>query len=207
MMSPAFFGGVVLALTYDYENRSIAVIRLVSIHPVTAFSYGLSQIGQLEESNVGLTGNTLDLSESRSGYSFRDTLGTLLFDILLWGFVTWYLNRVIKPDYGQALPPWFLFTRKYWCPSRAHLTMSDTTIEEKVTEIPYEEVGENQKRQAAEGKSIEIHDLRKTFGDQNAVDGLNLEIFRGEITALLGHNGTFGVLRAISVHIVIAMLF
>ena len=156
---------------------------------------GLSQIGTLEDNEVGLSLNTLDFSENRSGYSFQDTLRILIIDSLFWGVITWYLNRVIKPDYGQALPLWFPFTKTYWCPSKAHLSMSETTVDQKVAdlEIPYETVGENMKRQAEEGKSIEIHELRKTFGDQTAVDGMSLSMYSGEITALLGHNGTFAM--------------
>ena len=37
--------------------------------------------------------------------------------------------------------------------------------------------------------TIEIKDLRKNFGSVHAVRGINLNIYRGEITALLGHNG------------------
>jgi ABC-type multidrug transport system ATPase subunit len=31
--------------------------------------------------------------------------------------------------------------------------------------------------------------LRKHFGEKVAVDGLNLSIYNGQVTALLGHNG------------------
>lgn len=186
-----FLTGLILALAIDYEDRETYKIQLISLHPVAAFSYGLSQIGKLEDNDVGISSNTLNASESRSGYSFQDTLGALILDCILWGVVSWYLNRVITPDYGQALPVWFPFTKKYWCPSYARLPVSTTTVEDEVAklQIPYEPVGESQKRQASEEKSIEIHDLRKTFGEQNAVDGLNLSIYSGEITALLGHNG------------------
>ena len=38
-------------------------------------------------------------------------------------------------------------------------------------------------------QAITITDLRKTYGDKNAVDGLNLTIGEGEVFALLGPNG------------------
>ncbi len=42
--------------------------------------------------------------------------------------------------------------------------------------------------------SVSINKLRKLFrttdgGIKHAVDGLDLDIYRGQITALLGHNG------------------
>lgn len=182
---------MILALAVDYETGDSGITKLISLHPVAAFSYGLSQIGKLEDNDIGLSLKSLDIAEYRSGFSFRDTLSILIVDIILWGTLTWYFNRVIKPDYGQALPLWFPFTKQYWCPSLAHLPMSASTVEEKLAEsgIPYESVGSHLKRQSTEGSSIEIHDLRKVFGEQAAVDGLNLSIYNGEITALLGHNG------------------
>lgn len=193
LLSTVFFVGVFLPLAVNFRDGKTSTVQLISLHPVAAFSYGLSQIGQLEDNQIGLSSSSLDLSENRSGYSFQDNLSILFVDILLWSVVYWYLNRVIKPDYGQALPPWFLFTKNYWCPQRSHLPKSDTTVDQKVAklEIPYEPVGENMKRQVEEGKTIEIHDLRKKFGEQAAVDGLSLSMYSGEITALLGHNGTF----------------
>jgi ABC-type multidrug transport system ATPase subunit len=70
--------------------------------------------------------------------------------------------------------------------------VSETAVADKVamSGIPYEPVSDVLKRQSADGKSIEIHDLRKVFGEKAAVDGLNLSIYSGQITALLGHNGT-----------------
>lgn len=37
--------------------------------------------------------------------------------------------------------------------------------------------------------SIKIKDLHKNFGSVYAVKGVNLNVYKGEITALLGHNG------------------
>src|ERR1700726_4444939 len=37
--------------------------------------------------------------------------------------------------------------------------------------------------------ALVIHDLRKSFGDVNAVNGLKLEVKRGECFGLLGPNG------------------
>jgi ATP-binding cassette, subfamily A (ABC1), member 3 len=187
------FGGVFLTIALDATTKSVGLTQLVSLIPITAFSYGISQIALLEDKGVGLTLDSINLSENKSGYSFQNTLNMLLLDCILWGVVSWYLNRVIKPDYGQALPLHFPFTAKYWCPGSVHAPVSDTTVAEKVgqTGIPYEQVGDTLKRQADEGKSIEIHDLCKTFGDKSAVDGLNLSMYNGQITALLGHNGGF----------------
>jgi ATP-binding cassette, subfamily A (ABC1), member 3 len=186
------FGGVILTLALDVTTQSLGLTQLVSLLPIVPFSYGIGQIGLLEDSGLGLTGDTISFTENQSGYAFDNTLGSLIFNCIFWGVISWYLNRVIKPDYGQALPFYFPFTANYWCPSSVHAPVSEMSVADKVSQtgIPYEEVSDALKRQSDEGKSIEIHDLRKTFGEKSAVDGLNLSMYNGQITALLGHNGT-----------------
>jgi ABC-2 family transporter protein len=186
-----FFVGVFLTLAVSFETGSAGIIALISLHPVAAFSYGLQEIGRLEDLGIGLQPSSVGTSDTPSGYTFNQTITSLIFDSVLWGVVTFYLNRVLKPAYGQALPWYFPFTRSFWCPGQAHAPSADDASKEQTYEgIPFEPVGNNLLRQKAEGKSIEIHKLNKTFGDKAAVDGLSLSMYNGQITALLGHNGT-----------------
>jgi ATP-binding cassette, subfamily A (ABC1), member 3 len=190
-----FFAGAFLAISFPLSSTSSGTINIISLHPVTAFSYGISQVGQLEEQGVGLTFDSLRISSgNKSGYSFLSSIGSLIINILLWGILTWYFNRVIKPDYGQAYPFYFPFMPSYWLPQSVKNTVSDTEDAGSVnfssgSGVPYEPIGEALRRQAAEGQSIEIHQLKKEFGDKTAVDGLSLSMYAGQITALLGHNG------------------
>jgi ATP-binding cassette subfamily A (ABC1) protein 1 len=186
-----FFVGVFLTLAVSFEDGDSVKIDIISLHPVSAFSYGIQQIGLLEDQGIGLTSSTLDKSDNASGYSVINSFQSLIFDSILWGIATWYLNRVIKPDYGQALPFYFPFTKVYWCPGSATAPMVSTHPEEGAIDegAPFEPVSDALKKQGAEGRNIEIHGLRKTFGEKTAVDGLSLSMYSGQITALLGHNG------------------
>jgi ATP-binding cassette, subfamily A (ABC1), member 3 len=187
-----FLSGYILSSVYSHEDSGIGVVQAISVHPIAAFAYGLNQISILEGDKVGLTVDSVDFAENKSGYSFRHTLTMLMFDCLFWGAFTFYFNRVIQPDYGQALPWYFPFSPAYLGSGPASGPVSDTHVADEVAKsgIPYEHVGEALLRQAGDGKSIEIHNLRKVFGDKAAVDGLNLSMYNGQITALLGHNGT-----------------
>lgn len=184
-----FFAGMILGLVFDYQEASSSAISLVSLHPVTAFTYGLQEIFYLEDRGVGLRASTVDTSDYPSGYTFANAVNALIGDMILWGILSWYLNRIIKPDYGQAMPWNFPFTLSYWCPgaARAGKEEVDEAAEEAVGhDIPFEPVPETLRRQAEEGKSIEIRNLKRCFGDKIAVDGLNLSMYNGSITALLG---------------------
>ena len=191
-----FFGGYFLTIAVDYETSSGGVLSLIGLHPVAAFSFGIQEIGRLEDLGLGITSDSIDLSDNSSGFNFRSALNALFFDSILWGVVTWYLNRVIRPDFGQALPWYFPFTKAYWRPALAAKSSSpaDEFYDEDHSaaisaEIPLEPVGEALHRQSQNGENIEIRGLRKDFGDKTAVDGLNLSMYKGQITALLGHNG------------------
>jgi len=56
-----------------------------------------------------------------------------------------------------------------------------------------ERVPETLAQQITEGKAVVIRGLGKSFdtpsGVKHAVDNLNLTMYSGQITALLGHNG------------------
>jgi ATP-binding cassette subfamily A (ABC1) protein 3 len=197
-----FFIGVFMAIAIplDYREDDGTLIGLISLHPVAAFSYGLQEIGRLEDQGTGLQSNTVGLTDNPSGYTFNDTIRYLIYDCIFWGIITFYLNRVIKPDYGQALPLWFPFSPTFWCPSCASAPGNNETImnEENEHDIPLEPAGKALERQTNEGKSIEVRGLCKVFGEKVAVDRLNLSMYSGQITALLGHNGKCKSVRMVS---------
>jgi len=159
---------------------------------VAAFSYGLQEIGRLEDLGIGVQSSTVSATDSPSGHTFNDTLFALILDAVLWGIVAFYLNRVIAPEYGQSLPAWFVFMPSYWFPGRAKTDQKDSERVDSSNQdddIPTEPVGSTLLRQKEEHKTIEIHSLKKSFGNTVAVDDLSLSMYSGQVTALLGHNG------------------
>ena len=183
------FAGYFLTLAVDVETGSTGTISLLSLHPVTAMSYALLEVGRLENLGIGVTGSSMTSTDAPSGYTFAGALGNLVISNIILGVLTWYLNRVIAPDYGQAQPLWFPFTRTYWLPSPS-TAMDDTETTEEANEtVPIEAPTDLLKQQAKNGQGIEIKNLRKDFGEKVAVDGLNLTMYSGQISCLLGHNG------------------
>lgn len=117
----------------------------------------------------------------------------MYFDTFLYAFLAWYIDNVFPGEFGTARPPWFFLTKKYWndifgtynnspnnvdfCLLSKQLLMSKKVSSEMQASAP-----------------IIIRKLQKTFtkGLRNnfiAVDGLDLTMYDGQITALLGHNG------------------
>ena len=182
---------------FCYEGGAEALTnffqRLFSLHPVAAFSYGIQELGRLEDEGVGLKSSTVGDNDNKSGYTFNKSIQAMIIDSLVWGILTWYLNRVIPPDFGQALPWWFPFSRSYWFPKTLRSSLAEEDVMEEETlrsSIPFERVDETLERQSQNGENIEVHRLRKNFGKTIALDGLTMKIYKNHITALLGHNGT-----------------
>lgn len=104
-----------------------------------------------------------------------------------------YVEAVFPGSYGIPKPFYFPFTKSYWC----------GVSSDKVVQVGAEEelnpVDKHSGNPAIEDEThdlpigVGIKDLRKVFrgskGSKVAVDGLTLNIYKGQITALLGHNG------------------
>jgi hypothetical protein len=169
----------------DYQEGSLGTIFLISLHPVGVFSFGLQEIGRLEDLSIGLSPSTVSETDSPSGYTFANTLGSFIFDSLLYGFLTFYVNRVIKSEYGRPLPWYFPFMPSYWCQGRGGFdeeASGECIYNDGVAVEPPSNMLKDQVRQ---GQGIQIRNLRKTFGEKTAVDDLSMDIFSGQITALL----------------------
>ena len=187
--------GVFLTLAVNYKDGNAGTIQILSLHPITAFSYGLLELGRLEDIGLGATVDSIQDTDSPSGYTFANALQSLVVDTLLWSFVGWYLNRVITPDFGQALPFYFPFTLSYWkCggspTSQTHVdedVLSETDEQANGELVPIEAVSDTLRSQT--DSNIVMRQLGKKFGDKTAVENLNLTMYNGQVTALLGHNG------------------
>jgi ATP-binding cassette subfamily A (ABC1) protein 3 len=187
-----FFIGVFFSISIDYQDASSGLLSLLSLHPAAAFGFGLQEIGNLEDRGVGAQSSSVGESDYPSGYTFNSAINSLIGDIILWGLLTFYLNRVIKPDYGQAQPWHFPCTALFKCCGFGQGDDKDDMDHARHAEVedsvPNEPVGDALQRQS-EGKNIEILGLRKDFGNKTAVDNFSLSMYSGQITALLGHNG------------------
>lgn len=183
-----FFIGVFFTIAINYQSANGGLVKILSLHPVAAFSFGIQEIGSLEDKGVGVTSSTYNKSDYSSGYTFQDTIRLLILDSVLWGVAAWYLNRVIRPDYGQAQSLLFPCQALFNCfrskPSTSEY--DDNQAENSNDAIPYEPVGGTLQQQAADNKTIEIRGLRMQFGEKTAVDGMTLSMYNGQVTALLG---------------------
>jgi len=124
--------------------------------------------------------------------SILDCLIMLLVDGVLYFCLTLYFDNVIQGEYGRAKSFYFFLTPSYWLNRRKKLQGDLQFAEEglNVKNDDCEEISEDFKNKIA----LRIRGLVKTFKNENdksynAVDSLNLTVYSGQITAILGHNG------------------
>jgi len=83
----SFFIGLFVSFAVDVESGRSGLLALISLHPVGALSYGLQVIGVLEDDGIGMQSNTIDSSDSISGWTVNNSLQFLIIDSLIYGFL------------------------------------------------------------------------------------------------------------------------
>ncbi len=172
----------------------------------TAFVQAFNNILTLENAEVGVVSTTLDTKINN--VSFAQLLGMLVLDIFLYSVLAWYLDEVWPSEFGVPRPFYFPFTADYWkdacgcCFSRQRVGDSESLTAADEMEQDDSQITMNEnvepadselKHKASQGKCVKVRGLKKVFstpdGDKVAVDGLNVTMYEGQITCLLGHNG------------------
>lgn len=137
---------------------------------------------------------------NRYEVTFRDCVNMMFIDAIWMGVLSWYIASIWPSEFGTQRPFYFLCLPSYWkscfsCffPPQRPSGLGYADVPDLKDDINTEEVTDNLKRQVSEGTCVEIKDLYKIFdttkGKKVAVDGLNLTMYSGQVTALLGHNG------------------
>mmetsp|Transcript_16037 Transcript_16037/g.15964 ORF Transcript_16037/g.15964 Transcript_16037/m.15964 type:complete len:735 (-) Transcript_16037:2082-4286(-) len=155
---------------------------------------------------ISLQANQVEVDFSTAGdvyenYTVATALIMLTIDTIVYFLLAFYFDKVIPSEYGVALKWYFPFTKSFWM---GHHSNDSEFSEQELAGIKEEEekrrreLKNNDKiedadpqllKQIESGQAMVVRGLRKHFGGKAAVDGLDLDMFKGQIFALLGHNG------------------
>lgn len=114
----------------------------------------------------------------------------MLLSWIIFAILIFYLDAVIPWQLGIPKHPLFVFQRSYWCPQSNSFDSSKTTSS----------TSKAQNSQAAMFESppvnighpvIVLRDISHRFdaSEKKAIDHLSLDLYRNQITVILGHNG------------------
>lgn len=193
LYTPYFF------LTNYYDQMSTMSKTLACLDFQIAMSFGSNLIGRFEGEGSGVQWSNINKGVTvDQSFTFGHVLFMFFIDSLIYGLLAWYIEGIFPGEYGIPKKWYFPFSRKYWC------NIQET--DEEVIPLVNNDFGDDNEREIhyidstliekePEGlkAGIRINNLSKRFKVNSetkvAVDSLNLNLYEGEITALLGHNG------------------
>ncbi|XP_041902180.1 ATP-binding cassette sub-family A member 10-like isoform X1 [Corvus kubaryi] len=152
-----------------------------------AFNTGIAKIFNLEKYGIGFSFSNL----MEEAYFLFSTYVLLVFDSVLYMLLALYFDKILPGKYGIPDPPLFCLKASYWKSRRG-----STTDVPRSTANPEELLGDDVEPVPPEflGKeAIRLHNIKKAYKKKDkkteALRGLSLNIYEGQITALLGHSG------------------
>lgn len=190
------FAVTILSLMYFIQvfvdDSSSISFWMVSLLSPTGVALALDKALVLDLRGEGVNFDNL---WSGPGMPFGGSLIMMTLDIFLYACLAYYLDSVIPSEYGTKRPPWFCFTPGFLCQKKVQRVPSSNG--ESNSFIPGEEAHRDVEPVVREMKgreAIRIVDLYKSYQkcrkpETKAVNGINLTIYEGQITAILGHNG------------------
>lgn len=196
------FGMVLWFINYlpmfflDFKDTTDGTKTGVCLLSNTCMAHGIYVLARYELTGVGVQFSNLSLSPIEgSTFSMATIFGMLILDTVFYLLLTWYIEAVFPGTYGIPKPFYFMFQSSYWCGTKPLHVSVDPDNEENNDEPgsaqPAHANHENEPTNLEAG--IKISNLSKTYkssvGSKLAVDNLSCSMFKGQITALLGHNG------------------
>ncbi|KAL9951119.1 hypothetical protein ACROYT_G043723 [Oculina patagonica] len=188
---------------------------VASLLSTTSFGVCCSYLARYEEQGVGAQwSNMFSSPVEGDGFSLGYAMGMMMIDAVIYGILTWYIEAVLPGQYGIPRPWYFPFQKSYWfevankkvlevdasgnerrssqSAGRGAVSYrSWTTGMDEVAFQDFERGCVTEKEPTHLPLGCSIKNLVKIYKDGNklAVDGLNLNLYQGQITSFLGHNG------------------
>jgi len=172
----------------QYMSLSAEVKFGLSLVSNVALRIGCKTLALFESAGVGLQWSNINEVVDHN-FSMLHTLIMLCVDTVVYTIMTWYFDAVLPGVFGTPQPFYFPFTRWYWC------GYSSSVVNVDDTEADLPDYGDRSARfepsVSCRKVGIKIRNLTKRFSknQQPAVDRLSIDLYEGDITALLGHNG------------------
>ena len=165
---------------------------LASLLPQVSLGQGSVVFAEYECTGVGIDSSTA--SVIYQNYSYDTALFMMLVSLVFFTVFGLYLDNVLPVKFGRRKSPFFCcLPRSYPCcrgeRRERRVETGDESLPpgEEDDEFERRNVGDNNyeapslvcKRQEQFGDYLRIEDLRKDFGDFQAVKGLNVKMYSG----------------------------
>ena len=161
----------------------------------SALAMGSMLIAMWEGQSEGIQWSNLALTASPDDTLTIRTVFVMLFvDTILYIGLTLYIESVFPGEYGIPQKWYYPLSNSYWFGHKAkvneekvHLNGEGNDNFHQTKDDSHNEYIERDPKGLMCG--IRVMNLSKKFGDKYAVNNLSVNAYKGQITALLGHNG------------------
>lgn len=209
-----YFWSVLFQTLDSQANYSFMIKMLNFINPNAVLTYAVVSIGRYETQASGVTWSSIwSPPTPDQEVCFVHYLYMLIIDGILLIIFTGYVEAVNPSGEGVPQSFYFFLLPQYWFPSAFKNKTPLVNINSKECTI-----GDKAETEPDISPMINIVNLSKTYGksfisklfnckfgqdaQKVAVENLNLRLYSGQITALLGHNGagkstTFSMLTGV----------
>ncbi|RLO11982.1 hypothetical protein DYB28_012659, partial [Aphanomyces astaci] len=193
---------VMYLITSGFSDTSSERSKNVAcIFAPVAMAFGVQTMAKAEAGSLGIT--FANVNEPYANFKFATALAFMAFDIVVYTLLGLYLERVVPKDYGVPEVWYFPVSSQYWrkvlgrgamrVQDKHHVGDNIAADLEGRSVDTVERVGPELRQQEVTGDALQITKLRKEFavpgGIKVSVKGINLTMYKNQITCLLGHNG------------------
>mgnify|MGYP002623955037 CR=1 FL=1 len=196
-----------ISLACMFEKTSMKIKIILSLFPAVSLNTGILLLSKFEYHFRHFYNR--DFLINHYNYSLGIMFLMFIIDFFLYLFLGYYLHNVLPHELGIRKPWYFLCSSGFWCNTkskkRKYLTVKNklelpeyNTYESMLLENEKNLYGRSSSKFESEllyedkkdDDVLEIRNIVKIFDDgKKAVDGVNLNFYKDEIFALLGHNG------------------
>ncbi|GBN98849.1 ATP-binding cassette sub-family A member 3 [Araneus ventricosus] len=170
-----------------YFSMSVIGKLGICLFPQTALVTAIFLISSYEASGEGVHWSNISEFALLPEVNLLMVILTMLFSCFLYVFLLWYFDAVWPWQPGVPKPFYFFLTSSYWCGDRPKQQDEIELVQSENNVEFFEAEPSNISR------GIVIKNLSKEFRSgltsKLAVNNVSLNIYQGQITALLGHNG------------------
>ncbi|XP_045462802.1 phospholipid-transporting ATPase ABCA1-like isoform X2 [Harmonia axyridis] len=162
------------------ENQSKNVKYLSALSVTSAMAHGFDKIVLNEASMEGVKWGNLFKTDIHNSITFGGILLMLIIDLVLYMLIALYIEAIYPGEFGVPQKWYFFLTPEFW--SRRSSDQDELLLDCNDSEFFDDDPTEL-------NVGISIRRLGKTFGANEAVKEVSLNIYEDQITVLLGHNG------------------
>ena len=177
------------------ENANYSLKIALSLFPPVTIFIGFNLLGKFEANLREFYFK--DIFYIYTNYSIFVMYIMLILDCLIYLFIGYYLQNILKHEFGIRKPWYFLFTKKYWGYKETKINaINDEKSNEELLINNEQNINDNfqnediYKEMVDPKDCIKIRSIYKKYDDgKEAVKHVSLNLYKNEIFALLGHNG------------------